>query len=128
MAWCFSTRASVATVLTTHPCVSRCLRVNVREPGYPGLTRDVSLLRYFASVFCQVIRTHDIDYVRQVGPCPPWKRIATTCVISVWRKDTHCKSMFMLLLKNLACEELPSEHVKSTITKKQNTTKSYACL
>ena len=23
MAWCFSTRASVATVLTTHPCVSR---------------------------------------------------------------------------------------------------------
>ena len=26
MAWC--TRASVATVLTTHPCVSRCLRVN----------------------------------------------------------------------------------------------------
>ena len=28
MAWCFSTRASVATVLTTHPCVSRCLGVN----------------------------------------------------------------------------------------------------
>ena len=27
MAWCFSTRASVATVLTTHPCVSRCLGV-----------------------------------------------------------------------------------------------------
>ena len=27
MAWCFSTRASVATALTTHPCVSRCLRV-----------------------------------------------------------------------------------------------------
>ena len=30
MAWCFSTRASVATVLTTHPCVSRCLRVKAR--------------------------------------------------------------------------------------------------
>ena len=29
MVWCFSTRASVATVLTTHPCVSRCLRVKV---------------------------------------------------------------------------------------------------
>ena len=27
-AWCFSMRASVATVLTMHPCVSRCLRVN----------------------------------------------------------------------------------------------------
>ena len=32
MAWCFSTRASVATVLTTHPCVSRCLRINVEQP------------------------------------------------------------------------------------------------
>ena len=29
MAWCFSTRASVATVLTTHPCVSQGFRVNV---------------------------------------------------------------------------------------------------
>ena len=28
MAWCFSTRASVATVLTTQPCVSLCLGVN----------------------------------------------------------------------------------------------------
>ena len=27
MAWCFSTRASIATVLTTHPCASWCLRV-----------------------------------------------------------------------------------------------------
>ena len=29
MAGCFSTRASEATVLTTHPCISRWLRVNV---------------------------------------------------------------------------------------------------
>ena len=29
MAWCFSTRSSVATVLTAHPCVSRCLRVKL---------------------------------------------------------------------------------------------------
>ena len=28
MAWCFSTRVSVAIVLNTYPCVSRCLRVN----------------------------------------------------------------------------------------------------
>ena len=34
MAWCFSTRASVATVLTTHPCVSRCLRVNHSSVGH----------------------------------------------------------------------------------------------
>ena len=29
MAWCFSTRASVATLQITHPCVSSCLWVNV---------------------------------------------------------------------------------------------------
>ena len=29
MTWCLSTRASVATVLTTHPCVSRYLRVKM---------------------------------------------------------------------------------------------------
>ena len=29
MAWCFSTRASVATVLTMHPCVSWCLGVRI---------------------------------------------------------------------------------------------------
>ena len=34
MAWCFSTRASVATVLNTYPCVSRCLRVNYSEIRY----------------------------------------------------------------------------------------------
>ena len=31
MSWCFSTRASVATVLSMHPCVSSCLGVNAKE-------------------------------------------------------------------------------------------------
>ena len=28
MVWCFSTRASVATLLSMHPCISSCLQVN----------------------------------------------------------------------------------------------------
>ena len=36
MAWCFSTRASVARVLTTHPCISRCLRVKIHQLGIGG--------------------------------------------------------------------------------------------
>ena len=41
MAWCFSTRTSVVTMLTKHPCVSRCLSVNpslARQNGFnfPG--------------------------------------------------------------------------------------------
>ena len=31
MAWCFSTRASAATVLSTHPCVSSCSGVNAHD-------------------------------------------------------------------------------------------------
>ena len=31
MTWCFSTGASVATVLNTHSCISSCLRVNIFE-------------------------------------------------------------------------------------------------
>ena len=36
MAWCFSTRASVTTVLNTQPCVSSCLRINSLVPGRCG--------------------------------------------------------------------------------------------
>ena len=32
MAWCFSTRASVATVLSMHTCASSCLRVKLAKP------------------------------------------------------------------------------------------------
>ena len=40
MAWCISTRASVATVLTMQPCVSRCLRVNTEaETIWPTFSR-----------------------------------------------------------------------------------------
>ena len=50
MAWCFSTRASVATVLTTHPCVSWCLRVkNYRRLTYVSMyhyTHDVIALQW----------------------------------------------------------------------------------
>ena len=41
MAWCFSTRASVATVLTTHPCVSRCLRVKHNQLASWGQTSEI---------------------------------------------------------------------------------------
>ena len=40
MAWCFSTRASVATVLTTHPCVARCL--GIKDQSVPKNSWDHS--------------------------------------------------------------------------------------
>ena len=44
MAWCFSTRASVSTVLTTHPCISRCLRVNGNSSVIPWETIFIEIL------------------------------------------------------------------------------------
>ena len=44
MAWCFSTRASVATLLTMHTCVSRCLGVNMSNSRYNWLTHVPKLI------------------------------------------------------------------------------------
>ena len=52
MAWCFSTRASVATVLTTHPCVSRCLGVNTLKRSQMAAT----LQRTLSSVKSEIVR------------------------------------------------------------------------
>ena len=54
MACCFSTRASVATVLTTHPCVSRCLRVKHCFCTHPPLL----FLHISASLGCFCPRTN----------------------------------------------------------------------
>ena len=35
-----------------------------------------------------------------------WGRISTTCVMLIWRNDIKCKYMFLVPLKNLACEGL----------------------
>ena len=55
MAWCFSTRASVATALTTHPCVSRCLRVNlglgVVDPDLCRWSRSMSWIQIYVVVY-----------------------------------------------------------------------------
>ena len=49
MAWCFSTRASVATVLTTHPCVSRCSGVKVSWSHFMSFC---CLYLWQAFIFC----------------------------------------------------------------------------
>ena len=54
MAWCFSTRASVATVLTTHPCVSRCLRVK-------RISTLISTDIHFILCFLIVSFTHETE-------------------------------------------------------------------
>ena len=42
MAWCFSTRASVATLLNTHPCVSSCLGVKTKKKTPHGSPSQMS--------------------------------------------------------------------------------------
>ena len=54
------------------------------------------------SLHRQDISSHDIDYVKYVGPGLTWGRILSTCVISMWSNDIKCKYMFMFRLENLA--------------------------
>ena len=68
MAWCFSTRASVATVLTTHPCVSRCLRV--KGTPNPCIRLIVALTGQHAlSYFLITFLTAEYTYKRGVLGC-----------------------------------------------------------
>ena len=59
MAWCLSTRASVATVLTTHPCISQCLRVKPLVLGRCGsnfksvITEHILQIK-FISTSCEI--------------------------------------------------------------------------
>ena len=48
MAWCFSTRTSVATVLSIHPCISSCLWVNNKLPRYMTINPCCAELRIHA--------------------------------------------------------------------------------
>ena len=47
MAWCFSTRASVATVVITHPCVSSCLGVYCHLCGSDYVQSDLLITHFF---------------------------------------------------------------------------------
>ena len=58
MAWCFSTRTSVATVLTTHPCVSRCLRVKMVSHKCYGIS-DLWQLAYLFKNLLRLVTCHD---------------------------------------------------------------------
>ena len=69
MAWCFSTRASVATVLTTHPCVSRCLRVN-QDLEKACLTFEISTLPVDDQAPSRVPHTH--GYGTSTTRIPPY--------------------------------------------------------
>ena len=56
-------------------------RINpVQHSEYHGCWCPVSLCR-------QVIRSHAIRFVEEVGFCLTWGRISTTCVMSVWSND-----------------------------------------
>ena len=84
MAWCFSTRASVATVLTTHPCVSRCLRVKLTPSHHPTLTSFQTFQKLSSSLLqleslgiqgnCQE-KTHNI----QLGCVDMFQKQFTKC-------------------------------------------------
>ena len=82
-----------------------CLTINMRGPSYLGLTRSISWL-LMPSLRRQDISSHDIDYVKSVGPGIIRGTISTIYGLLLWRNDMKCKYMFLFPLKNLARKEL----------------------
>ena len=103
------------------------LTLNVRGQSYPGLTRSISWLlmpRLLTSPGHQ-----QPWYVIYVGPCLTRGRIPATCGMPMWRKDIHCKYMFIFLLKNSARKgSNKSAHKASIIPLHQNTTWGLCCV
>ena len=73
MTWCFSTSASVATVLTTYPCLSRSLRVKGCPWLQPGALMNVPIIftvlsqaKYTAS-HCMHICGNERDKLRWIS-------------------------------------------------------------
>ena len=104
MAWCFSTRASVATVLTTHPCVSRCLRVNwsysiihslnrCHDQYSPYINEKVMIRK---NVFCVYDCGNNVHYVSYGHTFILWLRHVNTSVThlsynSAYRNDFNTR-------------------------------------
>ena len=120
-----------------HP---RGLQVSKYKPSvwglsYPSLTGGQYYCCWWPGSLCrQAISTHDIDYVKQVGPSLPWRRISATCVMSLWRNDMNCKYMFMFPIKNLAHKVnkrltidpcLHNSHHNCCITQQKNGSRSH---
>ena len=83
MAWCFSTRTSVATVLTTHPCVSRCLMVKGCFFVGCDLKSNFAISRLFARSFFALFYYQAVTRI----PSPSYSMVS--CIILLFiRKGT----------------------------------------
>ena len=79
MAWCFSTRASVATVLTTHPCVSRCLRVKTAMWDMGQVHCGICEPRLQVSPITTRCRPHEGEQETTSQPIPCLQTAASRC-------------------------------------------------
>ena len=96
MTWCFGTRASVATVLTTHPCVSRCL----------GDIQSIC----FGECICDILVNHAPALCRAVWLAKhiwyPWTRDVTLS----WRRYpiSACVAVAVLACKTAVLRRIRS--------------------
>ena len=67
------------------------------------------------TLHCQAINMqpwHWLQYIhRHIGPFIPWRRISTTCAISVWWNVIKCKYIFMLSHKCSSRKGVAYPHV-----------------
>ena len=80
MAWCWSTRASVATVLSRHLCVSSCSWINQSDFFCQGQDKIYRLYRMFNGPFVRGIHLSPVDSPHR----SQWRGAYMFSLICVW--------------------------------------------
>ena len=96
--------ASLAQITVCIVCSGQAIIItlNVRGPIYLDLTKSISWLLMPWLLHRQVISSHDIEYVKLIGPCFISGRHSITGVFSVRRNYIICSYIFIFPLENLA--------------------------
>ena len=79
--------------------------LNVRGPGYPGLTSSISRL---LMPWCPCFTRSSAAMILTIKICPCLRlgRTSFNCVMLLWRKDIHFEYVLMLPLKNISMQRV----------------------
>ena len=77
------------------------LNLNVQGPSYLGLTRPISWL-LMPWLLMSTGHQQPSYWLCRICRSWSWGRILSTCVISIWRKDTKCNYVFIFFLKKIS--------------------------
>ena len=114
MAWCYSTRASVARVLSMHPCVSSCLWVKPSRK-WPRDQFQQTILNLFSNfiyifLWCQPTKMYQRDHYKILHI--PWE----PCCCDFFKKFVLIRRTWLQLQLNVYLREINQDSLAKSLT------------